>query len=220
MTGVILFTAGRRDAYQDYQEAVARGISYEALEEYLADSLLTKLRSVHSGRVPFWGTQREVYWDKTRPGDEVLFYHGGEFVGRATVLAKAVNLPLAKDLWRALGTTRDDADPWKYILFFENVEPVSIPIEPFNTLFGYKPNFIPEGVMRIHDDRVAAVSRTYGGLSPALDKLASNIDLSEEVLPDHSQGTRRRRPKTIGNPEKGKALQEMYRQMIGTDTAQ
>ena len=217
MTELIIFTAGRDDAYADYRRSVVQGESYETLADHLEEPLLTKLHEVHSERVPLWCTQQDQYWRRIQEGDVAVFYHDKHLVGRATVLAKSIDLSLAKHLWRAPGTTWSNADPWKYLLF-EDFREMDVPIEEFNRVFGYKQAFVPRGVMCVKEETVSALNQLYGDVTAALNALvAETATEGVPVQPDGSKAGRKRSP-VKGNPDKGKALQEMYRKMIDSDS--
>jgi hypothetical protein len=214
MTELIVFTGGRPDAYDDYRQSVVRGESYETLAGYLDDDLLATLRAVHPERVPLWCTQREHYWRRLAPGDQAVFYHDERLVGRATVLATAVSLPLAERLWRAPETTWSDADPWQYLVFFEDFRAVDVPLEAFNALLDYEPHYVPHGVGCVSAERIVTLERRYGSVSAALDALVAGEDDPRRVTRERP----RHRREHVGNPEKAKDLQAMVREMFGSDT--
>ncbi|WP_276248555.1 hypothetical protein [Haladaptatus sp. YSMS36] len=220
MTELVIFTAGRDDAFADYQRSVVRGISLETLAEYFDETVLTRLTDAHSERAPVWCTQLDQYWQRLSAGDEAIFYHNKRFVGRATVLAKATSLPLAEDLWRAPGTTWKETDPWKYIVFFDDFREISIPVAEFNAVFGYKQGFIPKGVMCVKEETIRAIDSLYGDANAALDALEAGTATQEVPVESRRPKRAKRKKQTGENSEKAKSLQEMYRRMLEQQSAQ
>lgn len=96
------------------------------------------------------GARTVETFERLAPGDLVLFYDDGTFVGVGRV-----------------GRTFEDADGWlsetlwdgeeaSYVLTVTDFEAVSIPRAAVNALFDYGPTYAPGGLMRVAPDRVTA----------------------------------------------------------------
>lgn len=110
--------------------------------------------------VRLWGAHasgnEQTYFERMEPGDLVLFYHDGEYVGTGRI-----------------GTTFADEDAWTtafwndtsfdLIYTIEDFTPVSVPRAAVNRIFDYSEGYSPGGLLRVADDRVtnrpAAIKR-------------------------------------------------------------
>lgn len=110
----------------------------------------------------FWGVRdgagNERFFEKMEPGDLVLFYHDGTYVGTAWIDETFED----EDRW-ASSTFWDDA-PAARIYTLTEFSPVSVPRAAVNAIFDYGADYYPQGLMRVADSRV--------GKQPAAIKLA------------------------------------------------
>jgi hypothetical protein len=158
MTGVVIFTAGRDDAYEDYQRSVDQGHDVEAVAEYLPADLVDTLRETSEDDVVrLWGTSVENKWRKVEPGDIALVYREGGFIAQASVLATHDDPELAEALWDIEGNPWDSENPWRYLTFLTEVESIDIDVRAFNELVGYEPGYTPQGFTRVADKRLRAL---------------------------------------------------------------
>lgn len=99
------------------------------------------------------GSQNEQYWAAMSPGDLLLFYHDGTFVGLGHV-----------------GVTFEDDDEWVSATFWqdapssliytvEGFRSVSVPKHAVNRIFDYSDGYNPQELMRVADDRVTKSPR-------------------------------------------------------------
>ena len=64
MTGIIIFTAGREDAYRDYQRSVKSGHTFDELEPHLSEGVLELLTETYEGDTAHgWSTSIQSKWD-------------------------------------------------------------------------------------------------------------------------------------------------------------
>lgn len=154
MTGIVLFTAGRQDAYEEYQEAVLGGYSIDKIGEYLSKNKLNKISDLYQDdSVRIWGTTVEGSWKKVEPGDVALVYREGNLITRAQIVATLENLDLARGLWSS-GPNWDEENPWRYLVFLSDVEKIDVDIEEFNTLLNYDSSYYPQGFTRVAEKRI------------------------------------------------------------------
>lgn len=94
------------------------------------------------------GTRNEGNFEKMQPGDLVIFYQDGEYVGIAWV-----------------DTTFEDEDGWAnttlwggelshLVYTVTDFSPIAIPRENVNTIFGYTDGYSPGGLLRVSEDNV------------------------------------------------------------------
>lgn len=102
----------------------------------------------------FWGVRdgagNERFFEKMAPGDLVLFYQGGTYVGTAWVDQTLED----EDRW-ASTTFWDDA-PANRIYTLSEFVPVSVPRAAVNAIFDYGADYYPQGLMRVADSRVTS----------------------------------------------------------------
>ena len=101
----------------------------------------------------FWGvregSQNRNYFEKMQPGDLVLFYQDGTYIGTG---------------W--IGTSFEDDAEWVSTTFWRNApsksiyvvtdfHSVNVPKFAVNKIFDYVTDYNPDGLMRVADSRVS-----------------------------------------------------------------
>lgn len=108
----------------------------------LADHETARLAPVESG------DRNEQMFDRMVPGDLVLYYADGTYVGLGRVALTFEDGWAAEALW-------DGADvAGGYVL--DDFASVSVPAPAVNAIFDYGPDYAPSGLMRVADSRVAS----------------------------------------------------------------
>ncbi|MFB6353143.1 MAG: hypothetical protein ABEJ92_03565 [Halobacteriales archaeon] len=103
--------------------------------------------SARVGPVPA-GDRNEQMFERMAPGDLVLCYADGEYLGLGRVAATFEAGGAADALW-------DGADvAGGYVL--EDFAAVSVPARAVNSLFDYAPDYAPGGLIRVADGRVGS----------------------------------------------------------------
>lgn len=106
------------------------------------------------GQVRIWGAEdgsRSVEtFERMTPGDLVLFYDDGTYVGLGRV-----GLTLEDESEWASETFWDDAGR-AHLFTVTDFTPIRISRAAVNSLFDYGPNYSPGGLMRVAPDRVTA----------------------------------------------------------------
>jgi hypothetical protein len=171
MTGIVIFTAGRQDAYEDYQRSVKEGHRLAEIKPYLPEKALEELEvASDDDHVHLWGTSVADKWQNVDPGDIALVYHDGQFVARGQVLFLNQNHSLATHLWKeSVDHDRwDPENPWEYLTFLTEVEEIDVDIEDFNRLVGYDNTYRPQGFTRVADKRISELTDEYDSVETAL----------------------------------------------------
>lgn len=101
--------------------------------------------------VRFWGvregSQNRSYFEKMEPGDLVLFYQDGTYVG-----VGFVGTTVEDDGW-ASETFWDDA-PSEWLYTIEDFSEITVPRTAMNRIFDYDGSYTPNGLTRVADGRV------------------------------------------------------------------
>lgn len=171
MTGIVIFTAGRQDAYEDFQQSVREGHRLAEIKPYLPENALKELEvTSDDDRVHLWGTSVADKWQNVDSGDITLVYHDGQFVARGQVLFLSQNHDLAAHLWKeSVDHDRwDPENPWDYLTFLTEVEEIDVDVEEFNRLVGYDKTYRPQGFTRVADKRVNDLTDEYDSVETAL----------------------------------------------------
>jgi hypothetical protein len=194
MPGIVIFTAGRQDAYEDYKRSVDDGHAIEELEPYLSSEDCEELRvTSEDGNAHLWGSSAPDKWQNVEPGDLALIYHDGEFVARGQVTLLRENYEMAEHLWRdTVDHDRWDPDnPWKYVTFLSDIEEIAVDVEAFNELVDYDETYRPQGFTRVADHRLDQLREEYDSVETALAELTGtgekvhHVDETEvEETPD------------------------------------
>lgn len=105
-------------------------------------------------RVRLWGaadgTRSVDTYERMEPGDLLLFYAGGTYVGvgRVGLTVEDESGWASETLWE--GTAMN------HLFSVTDFASVDIPREAVNSLFEYGPDYSPGGLMRVAPDRVTA----------------------------------------------------------------
>jgi hypothetical protein len=171
MTGIVIFTAGREDAYKDYVESVKEGHDPEVFKSYLTEEEVAAVTESDTGKVHLWGTSVASKWRSVEPGDVAFVYRDGRYIAQATVIRTRDDLELAEELWRRERNPWDTENPWRYLTFLTAVEEIDVPVESFNELVGYEAEYIPQGFSRVADTRIRQVEESYESVETAVNEL-------------------------------------------------
>lgn len=174
MPGIVIFTAGRQDAYEDYKRSVDEGHAIEELEPYLSPEDSEELRvTSEDGNAHLWGSSVPDKWQNVEPGDIALIYHDGEFIARGQVTLLRENYELAEFLWKdTVNHDRwDPENPWKFLTFLSDIEEIAVDVEAFNELVGYDETYRPQGFTRVADHRLDQLREEYDSVETALAEL-------------------------------------------------
>jgi len=172
MTGIIIFTAGREDAFQDYQQSVKQGHPIPELESFLSDDDLNTLRETYEDDIAhLWGTSVESKWKKVGPGDVALVYRRGEYIAQGRVTYTTTNIDLAEEIWNTEGNPWDESNPWKYLTFVTDIEDISLDAKEFNKLVGYDESYRPQGFTRVADFRLEDIEKAHESVETAVSNL-------------------------------------------------
>jgi len=172
MVGIVIFTAGREDAYEDYHRSVQEGYQPEELAEFLDENFTARANDDEPIRL--WGTSVEDKWQNVSQGDITLVYRDGGFIAQARVLNTLDDFDLAEHLNDVEGNPWDIDNAWQYLTFFTDFEEIDVDIEPFNELVGYDESYRPQGFTRVADSRIRNVREKYDSVETAISELTES----------------------------------------------
>jgi 5-methylcytosine-specific restriction endonuclease McrA len=123
-----------------------------------------------------WGCQPslENRWLKMDFGDYILFYAHGKFIAVGELQFKKKSRDLAESLWPVSTETQE---PWSCVFFVNNLQNVSLPIEDFSEMTGYKMDRV-QGFMRVSTG-LPGIVRRYGGTENFIQALKSGLNWDE-----------------------------------------
>ena len=169
MVGIVIITAGREDAYQDYVRSVKNGYEPADLATHLPEDFTARASEAEPIRV--WGTSVDDKWRKISQGDIALVYRDGGFIAQARVLSTRNDFDLAEHLYDLEGNPWDLENPWQYLTFFTDFEEINVDIEAFNELVDYDDSYRPQGFTRVADHRIERLEAEYESVETALSTL-------------------------------------------------
>ena len=150
---LFIFTASEPVAYQHYIDTIEEGFPLKSVSSFLPTSDSNNLTKIYGselvrawGALPGKGNRRN--WQTMQLGDPILTYRKGIFEYYAFVTYKAHHQRLAEHLWKLDDKT---GQTWEYMYFLDHLTEVSVPLEIFTRLVGYKEH--PRGFMRINEAR-------------------------------------------------------------------
>lgn len=130
----------------DFERTVAQPVDLASAEG--PPDALSDLESARLGVAPS-GTRSEETFERMAPGDLVLFYAEGGYVGVGRVGATIDDGGWTADtLWEGDGSS--------LVYTIEGFVPLDIARAAVNRLFDYGPGYTPSGLMRVAPDRVGA----------------------------------------------------------------
>ena len=164
---IILQPCGNAGARQHYADTMANPVLLEKCTDLVGpiDSELKKL--FPDGRASIWGVTpgqdggNEKKFNRTAPGDVVLFSRDGGIIAVATLALKFHSAQLARKLWGqdSRGQT------WEFIYFLDEVKPIQIPYPEFNKVVGYEPNFVIQGFNVLDEAKSDRILEHFGFFS-------------------------------------------------------
>ncbi|MFB6149972.1 MAG: hypothetical protein ABEJ48_09940 [Halobacteriales archaeon] len=139
------------DDSEDYEHTVTSPVDLDDFDERpdaLADAEEIRLWGVRTETNP------EQLFEKMQPGDLLVFYRDGTYIGVGTV-----------------GTAFEDADDWagetlwnggsaRYLYTVESFRSIDVPRGAINRIFDYSTSYTPPRPMRVAEDRVSAKIRS------------------------------------------------------------
>lgn len=142
--------------------------------EFLSENEKEQLKN--NDKFFIWGCQPslEKRWERMQLGDYVLFYAKGKFVAVGELQFKKKDEELAKTLWPISKETRE---PWSCVFFVQNLATISLPIEDFAEMTGYKMDRV-QGFMRVSKGLDGIVKR-FGSTDNFIESLRSGLDLAD-----------------------------------------
>jgi PHD/YefM family antitoxin component YafN of YafNO toxin-antitoxin module len=204
MTGIVIVTAAREDAYQDYQHSIEAGHDPTTLTDYLDADTRESLTDPDTDKIHLWGTAVESKWTAVEPGDIALVYHDDGYIAQATVAATHENHALAEHLWNSDDNPWDPERPWQYLTFLTDVESIAVDAERFNDLVNYDPTYRPQGFTRVADTRIDRLLDTHESVESAIADLTGEgvrvheIDEDEPDAPETDTATDTNQERTLG----------------------
>jgi hypothetical protein len=187
VTGILLFTVGREDAYRDYKRSVRDGYSLDKLSPYLDEEITIQLADIYEeDPVTLWGTSVYSSWEKVEPGDIALIYRDGRYIARADVAYQTHNYDLGKELYDLPDHPWDEDDPWEYLTFLTDVQDIDLDIIEFNRLVGYADDHFPQGYTRVADDRIDQLQDDYKSVEAAIAELTDTR--GDRATPEPHEG--------------------------------
>jgi hypothetical protein len=149
MGKIILQPSSNIDAYKHFQDTVQKPVPISSILPHVRiDAEINNIRQVSRNNSVFvWGVTpgkkdaNSKKWSRINPGDVTLFYRQGFIFSSAVATYKFHNKELAQFLW---GSDENGAT-WEYIYFIDEIKYHKIPVNTFNQIVGYAPNFIIQG---------------------------------------------------------------------------
>jgi len=174
----IVVAGGNPSAEKHFEDTIQRKRTLEEVRRFLPPQEIEILERIYHGSdFIVWGSvpgpMNEVRWEKMTPGDVVLIYNAGRIRFAGEIAAKVRNKDLARFFWRedASGGT------WEFMYFIVNEERTDVPFEKLNPLFGYQPNYRPQGFSMINEEAVSNFAQSYGDVLGVLKTLERGEEL-------------------------------------------
>ena len=177
---VFIVPANGPEAFQHYQETIARKRTLAEIQRFLSEGDLKVLRGMyHEAPLAVWGATAGKgnvrTFQQMNYGDCIIFSQRGQIVLIGEIAWKLTNRELARYLWR----TNMTGETWENIYFIINQREIHISAEQLWHYLDYEPHFRLQGLMQVEQNRVRAIEKTYGGFYDVLVRLDSGQKLQE-----------------------------------------
>jgi len=156
MSLVILQPAGNQGGREHYVDTVENLVKISDCKPFVAPQVQRLLESAHpSGLAGMWGVvpgQKDVNvgkWNRISVGDVVLFAADKKIRSSAVVSSKFTSERLARHLWGE----NSEGQTWKYMYSLDEIRPLEISYEKFNSIVGYKENNVIQGFTVMDEER-------------------------------------------------------------------
>ncbi|MFZ3187069.1 MAG: hypothetical protein WA180_01270, partial [Candidatus Sulfotelmatobacter sp.] len=174
----LVVAGGNVSAQRHFEDTIQRKRTLEEVRRFLPTREIENLEKIyHGSSFIVWGAvpgpMNESRWEKMTPGDVVLIYNNGRIRFAGEIAAKVRNKELARYFWRE----DDTGSTWELMYFIVNEERTDVPIEKLNPLFGYQPNYRPQGFSMINEEAVSNFAQSYGDILGVLKTLERGEEL-------------------------------------------
>lgn len=128
----------------------------------LSGTPIEELQDLETARV--WGTtsssRKRSFFEKMATKDSILFYHYGEFFATGKTGRSFENPKAGEWLWNNYDS--------RFIYTVTDYQPISISVESVNHLLGYESGNVPNGFIRVAENRIDSLLREYSSLDEAI----------------------------------------------------
>jgi hypothetical protein len=165
MSNLFRITASNPEAYTHYVDTIERGFTLDSIKHFLDEKQREALQAIYGdGLIRAWGATpgkgNSLTWKKLEIGDPILIYRKGHFEYYASVTFKLHYQDLAKHLWgvNVKGQT------WEYMYFLGGLTELSVPVNIYNQLLGFSPDFKPYGFSATDPKKLELIKNKYGSI--------------------------------------------------------
>jgi len=174
----IVVAGGNPSAERHFEDTIQHKRTVEEVRRFLPSQEIENLEKIYHGSTFIaWGAvpgpMNESRWDKMLAGDVVLLYNKGHIRFAGEIAAKVRNRELSQYFWKE----NDAGATWELMYFIVNEERTDVPIEKLNPLFGYQPNYRPQGFSMINEEAVSNFAQNYGDILGVLKTLERGEEL-------------------------------------------
>lgn len=174
----LVVAGGNAAAERNFEDTIQRSRNLQEVRRFLSSEQIQNLERVyHNSNFIVWGSvpgpMNELRWEKMAPGDVVLIYNRGRIRFAGEIAAKVRNKELARYFWRE----SEPGSTWELMYFIVNEQRTDVSIDKLNPLFGYQPDYRPQGLSMINDGAVSDFAQNYGDILGVLKTLERGDEL-------------------------------------------
>ncbi|MEM7130229.1 MAG: hypothetical protein AAF702_28115 [Chloroflexota bacterium] len=152
---------------EHYKSTILKPVEQSVIAKWVSDNSAKELKDIFGNDpVPTWGATKSGlgFYNRMRPDDHFLFSISGVIKVHCKITTKTDCGELSQDLW---------PDPKKerlfsLIYFLKDLQEVEYPTSELFSKFGYDPNFIFQGLIRVSDRRRDEFYEKFGTLESVL----------------------------------------------------
>jgi len=170
--------------YSHYKISIEEGKDFDWIKKFLTLDEIKNIESLSvSGKLKYWGStpgsSNFRFWERMEPGDEVIFYREGKYIGLGIVGAKINNKELAEATWGI----RKDGLTWQLVYFLIDIKKFEIDSSILNQSLGYSAGPVM-GFSAISEKTAKPIIAKFGGISKFLEdfKLTKGKEVEQQLI--------------------------------------
>jgi len=146
---------GDSDALEHWVDTIENKVPISRIQSHLSKQDVDTFPESPHSEFAVWGVtngKKNVNrnkWKTMSSGDLILLYRKKRFFQAGKIIFKTHNENLAKELWGS----RTDGETWENIFLIDELKNIDIPIEVFNGILNYKPNYIVQGYQAYDEEK-------------------------------------------------------------------
>lgn len=154
LKNIFLMPCGASKTREHLHNTVLKPVEQSTILPTVLDETKQQLQTIFGDKdIAVWGSvygrNNQVFFNKMRPGDQILFVVGKEVKVGAEIAYKTISPELSSKIW-----PEDNGRLYSLIYFLDNVKVVSTPLSEVFSPLGYSQNYILRGLSSVSEEKL------------------------------------------------------------------